>query len=187
MTARRALTLLVCAAALAGCGNENRGRDVAKAETEGIWVDVGPLDYHVQGSRQLNPAEVPDDRYLAGVSETPPTGDETWFVVFLRIENKTDDAAVSAEEFEIEDTEGDVYKPVEVDTNVNPFAYSPQKLAPNAVMPHPDSTQDFDSTSGSMLLFKLPLTSYQNRPLEFKIHAPEGSEEPTEAEVDLDV
>jgi hypothetical protein len=189
MTARRLLTAAVCAIAVAGCGNSTRGSAVAEADTEGIWIDVGALDYHVQGSRQLNPAQVPDDRYLAGVPESvgAPTGKETWFAVFLRIENKTDEPALSAEEFEIEDTEGGIYKPVAVDTSLNPFAYSPQKLSPDGVMPHPDSTQDFDSTAGSMLLFKLPLTSYQSRPLEFRIHAPAGSEEPADAEVNLDL
>jgi hypothetical protein len=38
-----------------------------------------------------------------------------------------------------------------------------------------------------MLLFKLPLTGYQNRPLEFKIKAPDGSVEPLEAKLALDV
>ncbi|MEA2178097.1 MAG: hypothetical protein QOG77_1394, partial [Solirubrobacteraceae bacterium] len=186
MTVRRLLALAVCAVAMAGCGN-NKGSAVVEGDTEGIWIDVGALDYHVQGSRQLNPAQVPDDRYLEGVPEdvAQPTGKETWFAVFLRIENKTDHTAPTADEFEIEDTEGDIYKPVALDAKVNPFAYTPQKLTPDAVMPHADSTQDFDSPAGSKLLFKLPLTSYQTRPLAVRIHAPAGSEEPADAEVNL--
>ena len=185
---RRILTCLVCALALvaAGCGNKERVTNVA--DTEGIWVDAGPLDYHIQGSRQLNPAQVPDDRYLAGVpAAADPKADETWFAVFLRVENKTDKPAPSAAEFEISDTEGNIYSPLPVDTSVNAFAYAPTELGPDEVVPHPDSSQEFDSTAGAMLLFKLPLTDYQNRPLEFKIHAPEGSGEPAEAELALDV
>jgi hypothetical protein len=184
---KRLLVLLTCAIAIAGCGNSE---DVTtNADTEGIWIDVGPLDYHIQGSRQLNPSEVPDDRYLTGLPDgtQQPTGKETWFAVFLRIENKTEADATTASEFEIEDTEGDVYKPLELDPKANAFAYSPQELGPDEVMPHPDSTQDIDSTAGSMLLFKLPLTGYSNRPLEFKIKAPDGSEEPLEAKLALDV
>jgi hypothetical protein len=37
-----------------------------------------------------------------------------------------------------------------------------------------------------MLLFKLPLTGYQNRPLEFRVKSPDGSE-PAEAKLALDV
>lgn len=185
---RRALALLTCSLAVvaAGCGNKEAVTD--NADTEGIWIDVGTLDYHIQGSRQLNPAQVPDDRYLSGLPEgyEQPTGEETWFAVFLRIENKTDEAAATAGDFEIEDTEGDVYTPIELDTKVNAFAYSPQALGPDQAMPHPDSTQEFDSTAGSMLLFKLPLTGYQNRPLEFKIKSADGAE-PLEAEIALDV
>lgn len=178
---------LLALLAFSGCGHKEDF--TSQAENEGLWVDVGPLDYHVQGSRQLNPNEVPDDRYLAGVPDSvkPPAGNETWFAVFLRIENKTDEAALTAEEFEIEDTEGDVYRPVEVETQENAFSYAPQRLGPTEVMPQPDSSQAFSSAQGSMLLFKLPLSTYSNRPLAFKIKAPAGSEEPTEADVDLDL
>jgi hypothetical protein len=185
---RRIVTLLLCALAAlaAGCGNKE---DVTtKADTEGIWIDVGDLDYHIQGSRQLNPNQVPDDRYLTGLPSdvSQPSGTETWFAVFLRIENRTDKTAPTATDFEIEDTEGDVYKPVALDTKVNPFAYLPQRLGPDEVMPAPDTAQEIDSTSGAMLLFKLPLTGYQNRPLEFRVKSADGAK-PAEASVDLDV
>ena len=110
---RRLVSLLALLAAVtvSACGSHG---NVVEAETEGIWVDVGTLDYHVQGSRQLNPAQVPDDRYLAGIpTGSEPKADEIWFAIFLRIENKTDTAAPTAEEFEIEDTEGRKYEPIE--------------------------------------------------------------------------
>jgi hypothetical protein len=179
--------LLALAAAAAGCGNKEA--EAIVADTEGIWIDVGPLDYHIQGSRTLNPSQVPDDRYLSGLpeDESGPAADETWFAVFLRIENKTDGPAPTAEDFEIEDTAGDVYKPIDIDTEVNPFAYQPLELGEDEVVPHPDSTQELDSTAGAMLLFKLPLDGYANRPLEFIIHAPPGSEGPEQAKIALDV
>jgi hypothetical protein len=168
-----ALTVLALALLVSGCGQE---KVVKEADTEGIWVDAGPLDYHIQGSRQLIPAEVPDDRYLSGLPDgfEQPGADETWFAVFLRIENKTDGAAQTAEKFEIEDTEGNKYEPVEVDTAINAFAYEPTLLGVDQSVPHPDSSQEFDSTAGAELLFKLPLTTIANRPLEFKITAPDG-------------
>lgn len=185
---RRIVPLALCALAVlvAGCGNKEAV--TTKGDTEGVWLDVGPLDYHVQGSRQLNPNEVPDDRYLSGVPSDvpPPSATETWFAVFVRIENKTNQPAPTAKTFFIVDTEGDKYEPIAIDTKVNPFAYIPQTLGVGDVMPHPDSAQDTDSVSGSMLLFKLPLTGYQNRPLEFHIESAGGAG-PKDAELALDV
>lgn len=185
---RTALLSTAVAASLfaAGCGNKEDV--VTEAKTEGIWIDAGPLDYHIQGSRLLEPGLVPDASYLKGLPKgsTQPSGKEVWFAVFLRIENRTDRPAPTATEFEIVDTQGTSYSPYGLDTNVNPFAYKPTVLQPDKVIPVPDSAQDFDSVSGAELLFKLPLTSYQNRPLSFKIHAPDGSQ-PAEASVDLDV
>ena len=181
------LCVLVLAVAASGCGNKEAEATVA--ETEGIWVDVGGLDYHVQGSRQLNPNQVPDDRYLAGLPDDvePPAPDELWFAVFLRIENKTEEAEPTADHFEIEDTEGTVYEPIEIETQENPFAYEPLELGENEVVPHPESTQIYN-TSGAMLLFKIPLDGYANRPLEFIIHAPDGAAEgPERAQLALDV
>jgi hypothetical protein len=194
---RRPLRILLAAAlgslALAGCGNKEKV--VTEAATEGIWLDVGALDYHIQGSRQLNPAQVPDDKYLTGLPQgiLPPGAKETWFGVFVRIENRTKLSHPTATEFEVVDTEEHVYKPMELRAEENPFAYQPRVLTPDAVLPAPDSSQDLSSTAGALLLFKIPLDSYQNRPLELRIKAPAdphaGSpdEAPPSATLDLDV
>ena len=184
---RRLLALTACAIAVAGCGDKSP--ETVVADTEGVWLDVGELDYHIQGSRQLNPYQVPDDRYLTGLPKGygAPGADQTWFAVFVRIENKTDAPAATAEEFEIEDTLGTRYQPVPLDPSANPYAYAPTDLGVKEAVPHPDSTQDIDSAAGAMLLFKLPLDGYQNRPLEFTIRAPDGESGPESASVDLDV
>jgi len=185
--ARSAVLAVVAATALvgSGCGTE---KVVTHAETEGIWIDVGALDYHIQGSRVLEPGLVPDNAYLKGrpSDATDPTGEELWFAVFVRIENKSKTPAQTAEDFEIVDTQGKSFKPYALDPESNPFAYQPMMLEPNGTVPIPDSAQDFDSMAGAELLFKLPLDSYQNRPLEFKIHGVEG-DQPAEASVALDV
>src|SRR4051812_30974082 len=115
MTSRRpvrtALVALLSAASLvaAGCGDKE---DVTtSAKTEGIWLDAGALDYHIQGSRVLEPGLTPDNAYLKGIpsSVSRPTGRELWFAVFLRIENKTKQAALSARQFEIVDTQGNEF------------------------------------------------------------------------------
>ncbi len=184
--ARTALVAVLSAVAIAGCGNKEEV--TADAKTEGIWIDAGQLDYHVQGSRVLEPDLVPDESYLKGLpgGVEDPKADEVWFAVFLRIENRTDATVPTAREFEIVDTEGKSYTPFGLNTEANPFAYKPTELGPDAVIPEPDSAQDFNSFSGAVLLFKIPLSSYQNRPLAFKIHSADGSQ-PAEASVDLDV
>lgn len=185
--ARTALAAILSAAALvsAGCGIEEV---VTEGETEGIWVDAGPLDYHIQGSRILQQGLKPDTAYLQGLptSVDQPEADEVWFAVFLRIENKTDEAAPTAKRFEIVDTEGRSFPPFGLDPDANPFAYEPVTLDPNRAIPSDSSAVEFNSFNGAQLLFKLPLESYQNRPLELVIHSA-GGEGPEEASVNLDV
>jgi hypothetical protein len=191
MTSRRPLRPLLLAVLSAvalvgaGCGTEDV---VTEADTEGIWVDVGALDYHIQGSRVLEPGLVPDKSYLAGLPSnvTEPKGDELWFAVFLRVENKSGSPAQAAGEFEIVDTTGRSFTPYELDTKANPFAYAPATIPDKGAIPVPDSAQEFNSFNGAQLLFKLPLESYQNRPLEFVIKGNAG-DDPDEAKLALDV
>jgi hypothetical protein len=184
---RIALFAVLSAAALvaAGCGSH---AVVTHADTEGVWVDAGPLNYHVQGSRLLEPGLVPDKTYLAGLpaAESELGADEAWFAVFLRIENRSEESVASASDFEILDTTGASFRPIRIDTAVNPFAYQQATLEPKDVLPVPDSAQDTDSFGGAMLLFKLPLTNYANRPLNLKIHSA-GGDGPESATVTLDV
>jgi hypothetical protein len=186
--ARTALAVAVSACAAVGSGCGNKEDVVTNAKTEGIWIDAGPLDYHVQGSRVLEPGLEPDRSYLKGLPSdvAQPTGKEVWFAVFVRVENKTQSAARSSEDFEIRDTQNKVFRPVTLNPNANPFTYRSTVLRPNQALPVPDSAADFDSFSGSMLLFKIPLDSYQNRPLEFRVRSADGAK-PAEASLDLDV
>ena len=191
---RTVLVSCLGALALVGAGCGNKHHVTTEAPTEGLWIDVGALDYHIQGSRQLNPAIVPDNKYLTGLPQgvLPPGARETYFGIFVRVENRTEEAHPVAEEIEIVDTDENVYRPLRLSAEANPFAYQPTVLAPEATIPSPDSAGEFDSTAGALLLFKLPLTAYQNRPLELKIKAPEDAEAdphdaPAEATLDLDV
>jgi hypothetical protein len=190
VTARppRLLVLLALAvataSALAGCGNKHATRTVA--ETEGIYVDVGELKYQVQISRILNPDDVEDRSYLEGLpaGTTPPTPGEAWFGVWMRVQNTTsEDTFEAAEEFEIVDTQEHVFRPVELEGN--PFAYAPQPVGPNTVVPNSESAAGQGVIQGSLILFKVTTEALQNRPLEFKIHSPQSPDE--FGIVDLDV
>jgi hypothetical protein len=69
MTARvRTLTLallVAAAAAVSGCGGTPH---TLHADTEGIYLNLGPLKYQIQLSRQVNPRDVEDRSYLQGLS-----------------------------------------------------------------------------------------------------------------------
>jgi hypothetical protein len=179
--------LLVLAAALVagGCGNKLETR--TQGETEGSYIDVGDLKYQIQISRILNPSDIEDRNYLTQLPEgtLPPKGDEAWFGVWVRVENTNSDKSLpTASNFEIRDTQGNVFRPYAQTGNV--FAYQPvDKLGPNEVVPNSESPPGSGPIQGSLLLFKLTTTSLANRPLEFRIISP--TDPSNVGSVDLDV
>ena len=178
-----ALAALLAVLALAGCGQENPR---THASTEGPYLDVGPLQYQVQISRLLNPADQEDRAYFVGVEDPDGQlrGDEAWFSVWVRVWNRTKGTHTASDHFEIEDTTGKRYEPVEVGAG-NVFAYRPAAIPSGATLPAADSVAEKGVIGGSMLLFKVTNESLANRPLILHIRSPRG--EPHEAEVDLDV
>jgi hypothetical protein len=184
---RRAVRLTVLLAALAvlatGCGNKMEVQTLG--QTEGTYIDVDDLKYQIQISRYLNANDVEDKTYLTGLpAGTPePGGDETWFAVFLRVQNTTDKPIVSANDFEIEDTLGNTFHPIPLDPKVNPFAYVSGPVGAQSTLPPPNSVASEGVVQGSLLLFKIKTDSLQNRPLEFRLRKGSG----TTGTVDLDV
>src|SRR3954447_12500515 len=117
----RLLTLcavVVAGLAVSGCGNRVDVRTLG--DTEGLYLDIGGLKYQVQMSRYLNAGDVEDKGYLVGVRQPRLAANETWFGVFLRVENDTEDTTrPAASEFQIHDTQGKTYSPVEIDQATN--------------------------------------------------------------------
>jgi hypothetical protein len=177
------ISAALCALLAAGCGNKQE--TVTLGETEGIYLDVDHLKYQVQISRYMNENDIEDKSYLAGLpaSTGSPAGDETWFGVFIRVQNTTDETIAPANHFEIVDTQENVYRPIPLDTNVNPFAYKPDPIPPGELIPESDSVASSGTIQGSLLLFKVKTESLQNRPLEFRFKRGSG----TTGVVDLDV
>ena len=175
--------VISCALLAAGCGNKEE--IVTSAHTEGIYLDIDNLKYQVQISRYLNPSDVEDKSYLIGLpqSTAQPGGDETWFGVFMRVQNTTDKPQKPSSDFKIVDTQGNEYRPIPMDTKINPFAYKADPIAGGGLLPEPDSAASENTIQGSLLLFKVKTDSLQNRPLELKFTGSDG----TEGTVDLDV
>jgi hypothetical protein len=187
--AGRLRTLLVALAAvsalvaLPACGRVENPR--THAGTEGPYLDVGKLQYQVQISRLLNPADQEDRAYFVGVEDPEGLkGDEAWFSVWVRVWNRTEGTHPAARRFEIEDTTGKRYEPVEIGPG-NVFAYRPAFIPSGASLPAVDSVAEQGAVGGSLLLFRVTDESLANRPLVLHIESPGAA--PHEAEVDLDV
>jgi len=171
-------TALVALAA--GCGSGTG--QVTSAETEGLYLDINGLKYQVQMSRYLNPDDAEDREYLVGLPEgtEQPAADETWFGVWVRVENTSEtETRPAASRWEIHDTQENVYRPVSVDEEVNPFVYQAVDVPPKTVLPLASSAAGQGPTQGSLLLFRLKIASLQNRPLELKFSNGGGSQEGT--------
>lgn len=174
MSARRWIPItLACAAALAGCGKSNHP---SSAENDGVYITAGPITYQLQVSRELNQYSTEDKQYLVGLpaSAGPLGAGQEWYMVSLWGKNQTKHPAATTDNFDIVDTQGNRYYPVPVNTSVNQYAWTPQSLGPGAVEPAPDTTASFGPTQGGLLLFKLPTTIYDNRPLTLEIKNPGG-------------
>ncbi len=169
------------ALALGACGQLSHPTSV---DSEGEYVDAGPITYQVQISRELNPYAIEDKEYLNGASSTKLAPDQLWFGVFLWAKNQTKSNASTSDSFDIVDTQGTKYYPVPIDPHVNPFAWTPQILPPGATQPNPDAAAAFGPTQGQLLLFRLNNSVYSNRPLTLQIYAA-GSLKPSSVSLDL--
>ncbi len=172
--ARRLWTIasaLILAFAVAACGHKQAHPSVADANNNGGYVDAGPLTYQLQISRVLNPYSTEDSQYVRGLpAGTPaPTAQEQWYGVFLWAKNQTDRPHVTADNFVILDTQGDRYYPLKLNPELNPYAWTSQRLAPLQTQPGPDTTASFGPTQGQLLLFKIGNSAYANRPLTLEI------------------
>jgi hypothetical protein len=182
------LAALVASGGLAACGNHpDEHARVVRAANEGLYLDIGPLKYQVQVSRQLNPDDVQDRYFLKGIpaDQRRLKANEVWFGVFLRVQNETSRALAPSGDIKIVDTQENEFRPLALD-DTNLFAYRASDVVPaRDVIPLAD-TPPYDSpVRGSLLLFKLTLTALGNRPLELDI---ENTTAPAQTWiVDLDV
>lgn len=166
---RPLLCLLAIALSLGLSACAERGAQV-DAKDEGLYIDAGPLTYQVQISRELNPADIEDRNYFAGlpVGTTPTTPQQEWFGVWLQVKNEGKQPAQLAKNFRIVDTLGHAFTPIQLSPG-NPFAYQPVTLDPGAFQPAANSAARLSATQGTLVLFKLDANVSQNRPLIFEI------------------
>jgi hypothetical protein len=103
----------------------------------------------------------------------------------VRAFNSSDKIARTADEFEIVDTHGEEFMPVPVaGSNKLVFREAPV-LADGGEYPNPNSAAANLPTTGAILIFKLPNSALDYRPLELEIRSSAVPDE--KASVTLDV
>src|ERR1700730_12071463 len=115
---RKSPLLAAAALALGACGASHTrvstGTYVGESGANAPYLDVGPLVYEVQISRQLNPFDVEDAGYLRGLSPAQSTlaAGQEWFGVFVQVYNNTSQPLPAASALTITDTQGKRYTPL---------------------------------------------------------------------------
>src|SRR4051812_49583755 len=167
---RAALTacLLVTLVALTGCENTREH----KAGREGLPEEIGHVEYNVFITRELNLRDVEDSGYYKG-PEAPPGF--ALYGVFLTACNPAESATSpnvpAADDFTVIDTQGNRFKPLPIDAS-NLFAYKAVPLKHLACIPKSGSLASSGPTNGALLIFKLPIKTLENRPLDLEIVSP---------------
>lgn len=182
--------LAVCAMlTLGACSQNSRVTTGTYAGESGVaapYLNVGPLVYEVQLSRELNPYNNEDASYLSGLTpaQSKLNPGEEWFAVFLQVYNRSKQPHPMASSLSISDTQGNEYRPVIPDQS-NPFAYRASVLAAGEQMPEPNTIASNGPTQGALLLYKIKVVSLDNRPLELKIVDPSNPSQTASAELDV--
>lgn len=169
-----ALLLGLLALTVSACGYSSDSKDVAEGEV----VELGDLKYQVVFSRFLNPNDNEDAAYLVGQPALPKGS--SYFGVFLEVQNKSEETQKLAKSFTIKDAEDTTYDAIPSESlYAFPFGGEVESQEP---IPAPDSTPQQGPIEGSLVLFELPPSASENRPLTLFIAGPEG---PAEVKLDL--
>lgn len=167
-----ACALVVLAAlALAACGTEGSAKNPAR---EGISLAVGGIDYNVFITRELNPQIPPDNAYYKGPLAKKG---EALYGIFLQACNNGKESRPTASNFTVVDNQGNEFRPTPLPQDAD-FAYQPTRLEPHECQPEAGGVAQLGPTAGSMLLFRLPISNTDNRPLELEIKAPASVTKP---------
>jgi hypothetical protein len=181
---------LLAVLAVGACGDSHTrvttGTYAGVGGANAPYLNVGPLVYQVQISRQLNPSDTEDSAYLEGLTpaQLKLTPGQEWFAVFLQVYNHTSREQTAATNLTVTDTQGNTYSPI-VPGPTNPFAYRAGPVPADSQLPVPQSVPSFGPTQGALVLYKIQVASLDNRPFEFKIVDPINPSLTASAELDV--
>ncbi len=185
-----ALFAVLAALALGACGESHTrvttGTYAGGGGKNAPYLDVGPLVYQVQISRQLNPYNTEDSSYLLGLTPAQRrlNPGEEWFGVFMQVYNESTVPHPAATDFTVADTQGNVYRPL-IPGPANLFAYRGGIVPANSQIPALNTVAASGPTQGELLLYKIKVESLDNRPFAFKIVDPRDPTQTASAELDV--
>jgi hypothetical protein len=167
---RRILAPVVAVLALAGlvvgvsaCGYESHETEVVEGEP----VEVGELSINVTFSRYLNPNDTEDSAYLVG--QPPPTKGFTFFGVFLEVQNDSDEVQ-TVPSMTVTDADGTSFSAYPSES-LYALEFG-EEVEPQEQLPVLDSTAQQGPIEGALLIFNLPESVNENRPLTLHISGP---------------
>jgi hypothetical protein len=178
--------LALAGAVVSGCGENPRENNASR---EGLPERVGKIDYNVYITRELNLRDVEDSGYYKG-PEAPPGF--ALYGVFLTACNPAVSATSrdvpSASDFTVIDTQGNRFRPLTISPG-NIWAYHARPLKHQACVPKAGTLAASGPTNGSLLIFKLPLATLENRPLDLEIVSPPDPRtgKPETGRIELDI
>lgn len=181
---------LLAALALGACGDSHTkvstGTYAGESGQNAPYLDVGPLVYEVQLSRELNPANVEDAAYLQGLTplQRRLLPGQEWFAVFIQVYNHSSVPHLGARTVTISDTQNNLYTPV-VPDQTNQFAYRGGFIPAESQIPVASSIAANGGTQGALLLYKIRIVSLDNRPLTIHIVDPKDATQRASAELDV--
>jgi hypothetical protein len=169
---------------LPACGKPSKEAGLEEPAREGLAIPIGDEEtfYNVYQTRQLNLATVPDRAYYDG---EPAGKDSTLYGVFIQACNRAEEPADTAEHFVVVDNQGNEFEPIELPED-NAFAYHPRTLQPDECIPEVGGVAQQGPTGASMLLFEIPVTNTENRPLELEVEAPSTAAKAETRKFELD-
>ncbi len=130
-------------------------------------------------SRFLNPNDNEDSAYLVG--QPPPPKGSGYFGVFLEVQNKSEETADARRVASRSPTR--TTRSFEAIPSESLYAFPfGGKVESQEPIPSLDSTPQQGPIEGSLVLFELPSSASENRPLTLSIAGPEG---PAEVTLDL--
>jgi hypothetical protein len=158
------VAILAIAVSASGCDKEVHALEAK----EGTRISLDDLFYQVQISRQLNPKDVEDSFYLEG--QPAPARGDTYFGVFVRVDNEDHDGRilpVGTESMKITTSAGEEYEPIEV--NAPGWGYAPAPIGKGGMLPIPNSPAYVGPIRGGLVLFRVPRSSLDARPLHLEV------------------
>jgi hypothetical protein len=171
-----ALAVLVAAAVLAACGEEEE-LDVVEGEP----VELGELSYNVQLTRFLNADDPEDEAYLRG--QPPASADQEYLAVFMTVDNEGDEPADLPATMTIRDTRDNTYQPLD---STSVYALELGRTVPGGgELPPPDTPAATGPIQGAMVLFRVDRAVTENRPIELEIPFPSQTGEHAQVELDI--